>query len=36
MQKNISKFSIVIPTYNERQNIALLIKKLAKVSAVDK
>ena len=30
MQKNISKFSIVIPTYNERQNIALLIKKISK------
>ena len=30
MQKNISQFSIVIPTYNERQNIALLIKKISK------
>ena len=30
MQKNISKFSIVIPTYNERQNIALLIEKISK------
>ena len=28
MQKKINKFSIIIPTYNEKQNIALLIKKI--------
>ena len=30
MQKKINKFSVVIPTYNEKQNIALLIKKIDK------
>ena len=30
MKKNNNKFSIVIPTYNEKQNIALLIKKIDK------
>ena len=30
MQKKMKKISIVIPTYNEKQNIALLIKKIDK------
>ena len=30
MKKKLNKFSIVVPTYNERQNIALLIKKIDK------
>ena len=30
MQKKINKFSVVIPTYNEKQNIAPLIKKVDK------
>ena len=30
MQKKINKFSVVIPTYNEKQNITLLIKKIDK------
>ena len=30
MKKKMNKFSVVIPTYNERQNIALLINKIDK------
>ena len=30
MKKNIKKFSIVIPTYNEKKNISLLIEKIKK------
>ena len=30
MKKKMNKFSVVIPTYNEKQNIALLIKKIDK------
>ena len=30
MKKKMNKFSVIIPTYNEKQNIALLINKIDK------
>ena len=30
MRQNTNKFSIVIPTYNEKQNISILVNKITK------